>query len=456
MEKIEKSIIKIKEKIGEHTLAIIYFGIFSIVAIIAMMELKMYKVQKQKIQNSYNRAFYDLVADMNNIDAEFTKLKVTSSDKYTITALATIFAKANNAVGNLDIIPFSNNTTSNVSKFLNQLSDFSYYLMRDILNGEKVDTYKAQIDVLYTNVGELSKILNEVYQEVNENKINWDELEKVGNEKIKESDVGQEISSVNKIGKTFTEYEGIIYDGAFSNHVLTQEPNFLVGEDLAPDEVENILRQKLDISQIEFLAEQNSTIPLYVYRLVTKNSELEKTLYATKQDGRIFQIVSNRKVEERNLTVDGAKNIAGNFLNSLGIGKLEATYYLVQDNTVTISYAGLQDDILIYSDLIKIKIALDNGEILGLETNGYIYNHKERIIEYKYSIDDAREVLYEKLNVVNERMCIIPTESKSEKIAYEFEGYIDDTKFLVYINADTLEEEKIYIVLESDNGIKTM
>ena len=116
----------------------------------------------------------------------------------------------------------------------------------------------------------------------------------------------------------------------------------------------------------------------------------------------------------------------------------------------------MQDDILIYSDLIKIKIALDNGEILGLETNGYIYNHKERIIEYKYSIDDAREVLYEKLNIVNERMCIIPTESKSEKIAYEFEGYIDDTKFLVYINADTLEEEKIYIVLESDNGIKTM
>ena len=456
MEKLEKSIIKIKKKIGEHVLALIYFSIFSIVAIIAMAELKIYKIQKQKIQDSYNRAFYDLVSDMNNIEAEFVKLKISSSNNYSVTTLATIFAKANDATGNLDIIPLSNNTTSNVSKFLNQLSDFSYFLLHAILNGENIDEYKTQIDTLYSNVRELTTTLNEIYGELNTNSIKWDELQKVSEEKIKENDVGSQISSVNKIGKSFMEYEGIIYDGAFSNHVLTQKPNLLSEEILSVKEVEKILREKIEIESLEFMYEQDNILPLYVFKMVTNQSKTEKIIYVTKQDARILQIVSNRKIEGEKISIEEAKNYAEEFLNSLGIENISPTYYLKQEGEITVSFASVQEDVLIYSDLIKVKIALDNGEILGLETNGYVFNHKERNIEHKYSLQEARERLYEGLNITNEQLCIIPTESKNEVITFEFEGYLDDTKFLVYINANTLEEEKIYIVLEGNNGIATI
>ena len=33
-----------------------------------------------------------------------------------------------------------------------------------------------------------------------------------------------------------------------------------------------------------------------------------------------------------------------------------------------------------YPDLIKLKIALDNGEILGIETTGYLNSHTERTL----------------------------------------------------------------------------
>ena len=455
MEKVEKWIIKLKKIVGEKAIGLVYFSIFSIIAIIAMAELKLYKIQKQKIQDSYNRAFYDLVSDINNIDAEFTKLKVTSSSKYTVTSLATIYAKANKANGNLDILPLSNNTTSNVSKFLNQLSDFSYFLMHNILNGEAIESYKEQIDVLYPKVKELAIILNDIYTEINTHEIKWDELEKVGEEKIKENDLGKEVSNVNRIGKTFTEYEGIIYDGAFSNHVLTREPEFLTGENLNVEEVENILKTKLDIKTIEYMYEQDSLIPLFVFKIVTLDSNVEKIVYVTKQDGKIFQIVSDRKIEYESISIEQAKELAKNFLNKLGILNVEPTYYLFYGGTVTISFASVQSDVLIYSDLIKVKIALDNGEVLGIETNGYIYNHKERNLEHKYTIAEARERLYKDLNVTKEQLCIIPTESKNEALVFEFEGYVDDTKFLIYINANTLEEEQIYIVLEGERGIST-
>ena len=201
--------------------------------------------------------------------------------------------------------------------------------------------------------------------------------------------------------------------------------------------------------------EQDSLIPLFVFKIVTLDSNVEKIVYVTKQDGKIFQIVSDRKIEYENISIEQAKELAKNSLNKLGILNVEPTYYLFYGGTVTISFASVQSDVLIYSDLIKVKVALDNGEVLGIETNGYIYNHKERNLEHKYTIAEARERLYKDLNVTKEQLCIIPTESKNEALVFEFEGYVDDTKFLIYINANTLEEEQIYIVLEGERGIST-
>ena len=90
------------------------------------------------------------------------------------------------------------------------------------------------------------------------------------------------------------------------------------------------------------------------------------------------------------------------------------------------------------------------------EANGYVYNHKERDITATKTIDEARDVLYKDLEIENERLCIIPTDSKDEVLVYEFEGVIDDNRFLVYVNANTLVEEKIYILLETEGGTLAM
>jgi hypothetical protein len=53
-------------------------------------------------------------------------------------------------------------------------------------------------------------------------------------------------------------------------------------------------------------------------------------------------------------------------------------------------------------------------------------------------------------------MAVIPLESKREVLCYEFKGKFDDKNFLVYINAETGQEEKILLLLETPNGILTM
>ena len=53
-------------------------------------------------------------------------------------------------------------------------------------------------------------------------------------------------------------------------------------------------------------------------------------------------------------------------------------------------------------------------------------------------------------------MALIPTESNSEILTYEFKGKIDSREFLIYINADNASEEKVLLVIDNKNGVLTM
>ena len=456
LDKFEKSITNIKNKLGQKKMGIIYFSTFAIIIFLSLIMLKQFKIEKQYVQDGYNRSMYDFVANVNNVENEILKLKVTGNDTYTLTTLASIFAKANSAKANLDVLPFSVGSTENVSKFLSQVSDFSYSLMRNVINGEGIEEYKEQIDSIYSKISDLSDVTEEIYNDLNSQNIKWDELAKVGDKKIKTSGAEEEISSANKIGKTFTEYEGIIYDGAFSEHVLSMKPSLLSEKEISSDECEDKLMKLFDIENITLINEQNGKLPLYVFEIKLKNENEIKTVYVTKQDGRVYQMIANRDVQREVISMDEAKEYAVNYINQLGIYDVKDTYYLKADNMATISFAGVQDGVIIYSDLIKVKVALDNGQILAYEANGYVYNHKERNITPLKSIEEARQKLYKDLNIESERLCIIPTDTKDEVLTYEFGGSVDDKKFLVYINANTLVHEKIYIVLETPGGIMTM
>ena len=127
---------------------------------------------------------------------------------------------------------------------------------------------------------------------------------------------------------------------------------------------------------------------------------------------------------------------------------------MVFDN---VNYAYNDGGIIVYPDLIKVKIALDNGEVLGVETSGYLNAHKQRNnLEIVISIEDAKAKLNENLNILSEGMAIIPTEWKTEILCYEFKGKVEEKDFLVYINARTGKEEDILVILDTPNGTLTM
>ena len=110
---------------------------------------------------------------------------------------------------------------------------------------------------------------------------------------------------------------------------------------------------------------------------------------------------------------------------------MKETYYLKQEGIVTINYAYTQQDVVIYPDLIKVKVALDNGEILGLESTGYLNSHYERTnLEAKISKEDAKKTINKNLQIESEGLAVIPTKYQTEILCWEFKGrYFSYSKY---------------------------
>lgn len=459
--KFEKNIEKVKEKINPKWLSVAIFVIFAAITFFAVEMTNNYKRQKSQVQNEYNKAMYEMVGYIQNVKYELAKLQVSSTNEFISVALANIWRESNLAKANLEALPIEQNSMANSSKFLSQVSDFSYSLMKKSISGDKlVNEEREKISTIYEEASVLTSVMNEVYEDLNSGRIKWDELSKEGNEKLKNSAI-ENVSSIEKISKSFQEYEGLIYDGAFSDHILSAVPKYIENEaEITKEEAKSLIEKIYDSSKIEILEvneESNGKIDLYNFNIKLKGQENVRSISITKKGCKLYSMISDRKIEESRLSIDFAKQKGKEFLKQLGYENLQDTYYLTMDNFAIINYCAIKDDVLLYPDLIKLKIALDTGEILSLEAQGYIFNHTEiRNLEPKITLSQASSILNEEIEVITTNLAMIPTESKGEVLTYEFKGKIYEQEFLIYINANEKKEEKILIIMDTPGGILTM
>ena len=165
----------------------------------------------------------------------------------------------------------------------------------------------------------------------------------------------------------------------------------------------------------------------------------------------------NRNVTEEKIGIEEADKMALKFLEEKGFKNMKKTYYTKEAGVLTINYAYEEDDVIVYADLIKVKIALDNGDILGIETTGYLNNHEKRNINKTniISSNQATKMANDNLKIENTRLAIIPTEFKTEIFCWEVKGQVEDRDFLLYVNAKTGKVEDILVIIESANGVLT-
>lgn len=419
------------------------------------------KEAKTASQNTYNMAFYEVVDYVQNVETYLAKSLISSTPEHGAETLTNVWREANLAQAYLSQLPIESQELANTEKFLNQVSDYSYSLSRkNIYNESLSDEDLKNLKDLHNYSVELENTLNQLSDDINSGRIKWDELTNKGTTAFAQQVSTSSMDGFSNLEENFHQYSGLIYDGAFSEHLTNGEKKGLTGDDID----EETAKQKAidfigkdNVQNVENLGfSENATIPEYNFSVKT-NSEDSISISISKKGGHIVYMNSNREVNAESISQEEANSKGKEFLNNHGIMDMKETYYLKQDGIVTINYAYVQNDVVVYSDLIKVKVALDNGEVLGIETTGYLNNHTKRdTSKIKISKESAKKTLNKDLQISSEGLAIIPTEFETEILCYEFKGKVDDKEFLVYINAENGREEDILIITNTPNGTLTL
>ena len=458
MKTLKEKMIDWKNRLKDRHMLSIIVVLFTIIVVLSLYIYKKQTEYRQASENAYNMAFYEVVDYVQNVEVFLAKSLITNSPESSAESLTNVWREANLAMGYLSQLPINSNELENTSKFLNQVSEYSYSLYRKNLKDEELSEEDMKnLKELHEYSVELENTLNQLSADINDGRIKWGELSQEGTAAF-----AQEVSNISKdsfdnLEQTFHEYSGLIYDGAFSEHITKTEKVGLTGDNIDEETAKNKAKELFTVNtkEIESFGKSEGDITSYNFNLIFED-DTTATVSISEKGGHVIYMDRNREVLSEVLSEEEADKKAKEYLEKHGFDNMKETYYLKQSGIVTINYAYVQDDVIMYPDLIKVKVALDDGEILGIETTGYLNSHTKRDLEEpKVSKEKAKESLNKDLNIESEELAVIPTEWKTEVLCWEFEGNIDGLDFIVYVNAETGKEEDILIITNTPNGILT-
>lgn len=114
------------------------------------------------------------------------------------------------------------------------------------------------------------------------------------------------------------------------------------------------------------------------------------------------------------------------------------------DNNGLYSFLYNQDGVKVFADAVEIKVALDNGDLIGLSANKYYSNHHEREInEPELTEEEALDYVNPSVEIQEKGLAIIENDLNEEVLTYEFLGTLGNDTYRIYINASNGNEEKV-------------
>ena len=306
-----------------------------IVGVLGFILYSKQREYRQASENSYNQAFYELVDYVQNVEVYLAKSLISTTPEHGAETLTNVWREANLAQSYLSMLPIESQELENTEKFLNQVSDYSYSLSRkNIYNESLSEDDLKNLEELHGYSVELENTLNQLSDDLNSGRFQWGELTKKGTVAFAQQVDNISKESFSNLEENFHEYSGLIYDGAYSEHLTGTEKKGLTGDDIEEDEAKSKVEEfigKDNIKEIQSLGfSENATIPSYDFSVQNKNDETIN-ISISKKGGHIIYMNSNRDVNVESISQEEANEKGKKFLEEKGFSNMKETYYMKQE-----------------------------------------------------------------------------------------------------------------------------
>ena len=401
----------------------------------------------REMEGVYTRHYYDLADSANDLDITLGKLAAAETVRAQQELLYDIWSAASLASVSLSAFQGGEDGVMRASKFVGQTGDYAHYLAERLNDGVPLTADETEkLFELRRMTGVLKEALESTRQGVSEGRLF------LGDDGMLAELAGE--------FEVFTEpdvnYPEMIYDGPFSDALEHRECKALDGlRTVSPEEGERLVGEYIPGAEgVKFEGRTESDIVTLNYSVTTE----EGTGFAqlTEKGGLlVYYNLSPDKVA----AAEGDPELcaaARTFAKRAGYGDLAVVWCASAHGVTYVNLTPVQDGVILYPDLIKVKVDEGSGKVIGLDAMHYVFNHTPRALPAPRISEREAAAGLTLPALGSGRLALIPTEGMRETLTYEFECEKDGTYF-VYIDAETGEEVNIlYVVSDTERGTVLM
>ena len=389
----------------------------------------------------------ELNSIVDNLDSNLSKARVANTRNEQVRVLSDIAIESEMAETILERMPVGGTLTQNMTSFVNKMGDSAQSMLYSVANGRKLsDSQIATIEYMYGVNKQLKSALNELASVADKG----DMLAMLmGDEK------GIMLVTFGDIENTPVETPSEINDGPFAENIEKVNPKSLEGlEEITAARAEELAQKYFADYKLSGVTCTGEAMARQIecYNITMQTGDGEMWAQLSKRGGKVVEFNSYKDCSAKNFSVERCIDIAEDFLESLGLDDMEPVWTSENGSVCNLNFAYAEDGVVVYSDLIKIKVCEERGIVTGMEALSYVLNHSEREIQKAaLSRAEAEESLNKNLEIKSCRLALIPVDGE-ERLAYEFNGSMDDSEYFVYVDAENGQEIQLFTVVGTAQG----
>ena len=402
-------------------------------------------------QYGYERALADLAASVGDMEVSLTKSLCAASPELFTACCADVYARSLTAQAALGQLPSGGEGLESTASFISRAGAYSLSLAQSAAGGNTPGAADYEnLSSLKDAAQTLTADLHELYYAVSTGDVSVEQLEE------DDADNAYLSGGLQDIEEAFPALPTLIYDGPFSEEEHDGEPKMLIGQDAVNEEDARIAAEAFTgWTGLEYTGRREAELPVYVFEAETDG--ITHIAEVTVQGGSVLSFRSTEASYAENLSQEQASEAARTFLSEHGFENMAESYHEIQSGHSVICFVCEEDGVLMYPDLIKVAVNLENGAISGFDAAGYLMNHSTRSLPARIVTEDtALTSVSPWLQAETCTPCVIPSGTNKEAYCLEVLCTGEDGRhYLVYVNALSGEEEKILILLEDESGTLT-
>ena len=394
--------------------------------------------ERTRIENLYHR----IDDDLNDVDVSLSKLSAASSPRQSVLLLGDVWRATGSAGAAMGLLPLSHADSCDMSQFVTRCGDYAHALMGRVLQGRALtEEDRKQLGDMRTACAQIRQVAGEAIQ---------------SGDYVAADNVDAGCYEQSQSEAAISEYPTLIYDGPFSESAENRPPQGEIGERITAQQAAERARRLFSDGTVAETVYVPGALPVYELS-VQSASRGQVSLSLTEQGGELLSFMGAPTGDKNDPPSDEEseklKAAALSFLQELGVEDPAAAYAQYYQGAAVLNFAPRQAGVILYSDLVKVYMDRETGEVMGLDARNYRLNHRQRALPRpKLTEEEAGTYVSGELQVEHTDLALIPLTQQTEVLCYEFKATKDGTFYIVYVNALTGQEEQIFQVINSAEG----